>query len=152
MGGDSFGDFQANVGRASASMGVIGSDIFLGLAVVACVVCVWLALVPSSWGESTNAECGKGPFPTCTMPGEVCEDGRCKVPKTRHLWLAGVGAAVLLLAVLSRWWSKWWNTQVQKNKGLAQLGGLGAEANMVEDALGGNNNANNMGIGGIGMM
>ena len=85
MGGESFGDVQAAVGRASASAGVIGADIFLGIAVVACAVCVYLGVVPTSWGSS-GQPCGKRePFPSCTQPGEECEDGRCQAPKTRQL-------------------------------------------------------------------
>jgi hypothetical protein len=108
---EGFGSFQANVGRASASLNVVGAWFVF-------FVSVCLAVYGAYVYVKTSRD------PTATAEERKVADA----------WALGSGLFVLVsgaVVLLSRWWS----SRVYENKGFAEMAGTMAEVNMVSDAL-----------------
>ena len=116
----SFGKFQANVGRVSAQMNVVGAWVFFALA---CMVAIGLsvyALIPVKVCKEKK-------------PGEETQSQVCKkeLPNKPFLWslvLIPIGGLVVGGSYL-------WLKMVKKNKTAAQIGGTVAEIRIAKSLL-----------------
>ena len=128
----SFGDFQADVGRASSSVNMVGAYIGVAVAFVIFGFSLYLSLTPMRWSPSSGGFCGNPNLGNVTCSGgETCVEGRCRAPPKRHVFPAAIGGVILLLSFFGVWYSKAMDTAVQSNKGFAQLNGLATEASMI---------------------
>lgn len=122
MAKNSFWDFQANVGKTYASVGLVAAWIFgIFLVLVAIGVAV-TAFIP--------------------MEMEVCDrDENCEKDdrKKTHPWLLLVSLALVLFATLVIWLSTWWKGEVKRSKTAAQIAGTIAEINLAKNILGNSN-------------
>lgn len=118
--GKQLGNFQADVGRADASMSVIGAYfsailfIFLGIGMAI------MAFIPSQ-------------SPTCIPKNEP--DNKC--PKKRNYGLL-LGLLLIPLAILIVYSSKYWSNLVHHNKNVAIADGTATEVNWLSNMF--NNN------------
>jgi len=107
---DGFSDFQANVGKATSTMDLMGACFFLFVA-----LCVF----------------GYGAYTFYKTRGSAASEEDKKRGKMWLLWSSvGVGVAFLSLV-----WSAWWRQQVYQNRGFAEAAGTLSEINMVSNLL-----------------
>lgn len=126
------GDFQANVGKFSADMGLIVSYIIAGILTLIAIILAIFAFIPTKPGD-----CDKDDI--CKMNGAQssdCKDeiDRCNKKKPHYilLWfllLIPIGIIIVLF-------SKWWKHYVHTNRTAAQVGGTLFEINTARDLLG----------------
>ena len=114
------GNFQADVGKADATMGVIGAYFMAVILIVIALVLAVMAFVPSS-------------SPTCIPENEP--NHNC--PKKRNYALL-LGLFLIPLAVLIVYGAKYWSNLVHHNKNVAIADGTMAEANWLSNMF--NNN------------
>jgi len=105
------GNFQADVGKADATMSVIGAYFFAVILIFIAIVLAIMAFIPS-------------PSPTCIPENEP--DKKC--PKKRNYALL-LGLFLIPLAVLIVYAAKYWSNLVHNNKNVAIADGTMAEAN-----------------------
>lgn len=111
---NSLGNFQADVGKFDANMGVISAYIFAAFLIIIAIIFTVLALE-----KTKSADCvekSKNP--------ENCEEKR----RYEYLW-----ALILIpIAIAIVYFSKMWKNFVYKNKTAAQIGGTMFEYNTVK--------------------
>lgn len=108
---DTFGSFQASVGRVSASLGVVSAWALLVVALGVAVAGVWI-FVSTHQDKQASAE-------------------RQNAAKW---WLIGGGLGILV-AALNLVFSRWWNGKVQHSEGFAEAAGTMAEFSALSDLL-----------------
>ena len=129
--GKQVGNFQANVGTASADIGVYVSYITAGILTLIAVGLAITALIPM-----TPWDCSDNP-PECQLPDDddACEKEteRCS-KKLQNLWLLWF-LLLIPLGILIVYGSKWWDKFVHHNKTAAQIGGTMFELNTLKDFI-----------------
>jgi len=138
----SIGDFQANVGKASADVGVVGAYVMGSILIIIGIVMGIMALIPRSPTNCDVENSRRQASFQCTPPvvSQInCvratktlaqEQQRCS-SKRRNLWLL-LGLLLIPLAMGLVWYSRWWRHLVHHNRGAAQVGGAMAEINIAE--------------------
>lgn len=126
------GDFQANVGKFSADMGLIVSYIIAGILILIAIVLAIFAFIPTKPGDCDKDDICK----TFGAQSSDCkeETDRCNKKKPHYmlLWfliLIPIGIIIVLF-------SKWWKHYVHTNRTAAQVGGTLFEINTARDLLG----------------
>lgn len=119
--GKQLGNFQADVGRADASMSVIGAYFLAVILIFIAIGMAIMAFIPS-------------PSPTCIPEDEP--DKKC--PKKKNYALL-FGLLLIPLAVLIVYASKYWSNLVHHNKNVAIADGTMAEANWLSNLFNNNN-------------
>lgn len=116
-----FGDFQAEVGKVSSSIGLIFAYIFGGIAVLIAIgIAIW-SFIP------TKAE-----WETCV--GDDCEKHKDE-EKKRHPVMLLASLGLIIFAALIIGFSYWWNKLVHTNRTAAQIGGTAAEINWARSLM-----------------
>ena len=129
--GSSFGDFQAEVGKAGATLNVVGSYFVLFVSVVCGVAAIaYGATSHYRDGTTSSRRCGRGSLGTC-RPGSECRAGRCTPPAKRKMSLVVVGIVIVAMGLFQLAIAKWWSGAVHRDRTLAQVGGFLTEGNMV---------------------
>tara|TARA_B100001093_G_C26679843_1_gene949947 strand:+ start:70 stop:624 length:555 start_codon:yes stop_codon:yes gene_type:complete len=153
---DSFGDFQANVGRASAKASVVGAWIFAVILGIIGIVLAIFAFIPRYKDEDCQDElsdakkslsnCNEARKSAPVVPNQSvvtrsCDDEKDKVAsltksckKTRN-YLLLLGLLLIPIGVLIVWGAKAWDHRVQSSRSAAQFGGALTEASIVSDML-----------------
>lgn len=132
--GKQVGDFQANVGKASADIDVIVSYIIAGILILVAIGFAIVAFIPMKPDDCISDE-------TCSVYGKpssqcISEENRCNKKKPNHkflLFLILIPIAVIIVIL-----AKVWDHAVHTNKTIAQINGTMAEVGMARDILGTN--------------
>ena len=126
------GDFQANVGKFSADIGLIISYIIAGILIIIGIVLAIIAFIPQKPGD-----CNKDDI--CKTLGKTSNDckeetNRCNKKKPHYmlLWFLILIPTGIIIVLFSRWWKHY----VHTNRTAAQVGGTLFEINTVRDLLG----------------
>ena len=119
--GKQVGDFQANVGKTSADIGVFVSYITAGILTLIAIGLAIAAFIPMK------------PFGCDDDSGDPQEKQRCS-KKTQQFWLLWF-LFLIPIAVLIVFGSKWWDNFVHHNKTGAQIGGTMFELNTLKDFI-----------------
>ncbi len=126
------GDFQANVGKFSADMGLIVSYIIAGILILIAIVLAIFAFIPTKPSDCDKDDICKtfdAQSMDCTEETDRCNK---KKPHYMLLWfliLIPIGIIIVLF-------SKWWKHYVHTNRTAAQVGGTLFEINTARDLLG----------------
>jgi len=129
--GKQVGDFQANVGKTSADIGVFVSYITAGILTLIAIGLAIAAFIPMKpFGcEDDPIECQNDPHSSeCTDEKQRCSK------KTQQFWLLWF-LFLIPIAVLIVFGSKWWDNFVHHNKTGAQIGGTMFELNTLKDFI-----------------
>ena len=153
---ESFGDFQANVGRVGARASVVGAWIFAVIIGIIGIIMAVCAFIPRYKDDDcvTELSDAKSGLSNCkaaikSQPGipdqpsftNNCDDEEedvdklkksCK--KTRNYYLL-LGLLMVPIGVLIVWGAKAWNRRVQSSRSAAQMSGALTEASIVSDMM-----------------
>lgn len=152
---DSFGDFQANVGRASAKASIVGAWIFAVLLGIIAIIMAIFAFIPTYKDDcQDDLESARRSLSNCkeavkTKPGitdktsipNTCDDEKDQVSsltktcKKSRNYLLLIGLIMIPLGVLVVWGAKAWDRKVQSSRSAAQFGGALTEASIVSDMM-----------------
>ncbi len=113
--GNSIGNFQADVGRADSTMGLIIAYIMAGIMILIAIILTISAFIPQE-----DKSCKDDPFKPKTCP---------KKRNYALLW----GLILIPIAILIVFISKFWNHLVMSNKNVAIADGTMAEANFFSN-------------------
>jgi hypothetical protein len=149
--GKQVGDFQANVGKAGATMNLVASIFFAVLLTIFGVILTIMGFIPLKPSncpfvqdvaqQKVNTMC-IGPD---TKEDETCNDAKnnleqqkqhCATKKPNRWFLLGI--LLIPLAILIVFASYWWQKEVHRNRTAAQIGGVLTEASIVQDIFGHN--------------
>ncbi len=154
---DSFGDFQANVGKVGAKASVVGAWIFaIVIGIIGLVMAVFafiprykdpgckdeLATAEKSLDNCNTARKSQPALPDQTiMVGNTCDDEKDQVEslkksckKTRN-YLLLLGLLMIPIGVLIVWGAKAWDRKVQSSRSAAQFSGALTEASIISDMM-----------------
>jgi hypothetical protein len=112
-----FGDFQANVGKVSASVRLISAYIFGG---IFCLIGLFL-VVGGFFQKPDDPEIEK-----CS------DDDICKSDRIYMIIGGFVMVAVAIIAIVV---SRWWKKQTETNRTAAQIGGAATEISLLRNLL-----------------
>ena len=108
---DSFGSFQADVGKLSSTANMVGAWVLLAVALGVAGVGIYIFVSSRLNKKATDAQRTTGTW-----------------------WLVG-GLVGLLVGVLNLLFSRWWRHEVYANKGFAEAAGTMAEFSALSDLL-----------------
>lgn len=138
--GKQVGDFQANVGKASADIDVIVSYIIAGILILVAIgfaIVAFIPMKPNNCDDDYIHDTCDYPFNTSNE--QQCidkENKRCSKKKPNHMFLLFL--ILIPIAVIIVILARVWDHAVHTNRTIAQIGGTMAEVGMARDILGRN--------------
>lgn len=131
---NNFGNFQRDVGVASAAMSMTNAYIMGGLFILIGLICIWLGFMVTD--TSSNFTCKTDD--DCKMFGETCgQNKKCSKPAQRHYIAGTIGGLVFILfAIGIIIFSKKSYELSKTNRGFAQLEAISPEINFLENFFG----------------
>lgn len=131
---NNFGNFQRNVGVASAAVSMTTAYIFGGIFILIGLICIWLGFMVTDTSSNFTCKIDED----CKTFGETCnQNKKCSKPAQRH-YIAGTiaGLIFILLAIGIIMLSKKSYELSKTNRGFAQLEAVVPEINILENIFG----------------
>lgn len=139
--GKQVGDFQANVGKASADIDVIVSYIIAGILILVAIgfaIVAFIPMKPDNCDDDYINDICHSAFYNSDQTKKCLdnENKRCSKKKPNHMFLLFL--ILIPIAVIIVILARVWDHAVHTNKTIAQIGGTMAEVGMARDILGRN--------------